>query len=74
MRVERLKISKATIKRIVKESTNAKISDSAAEMLAKMLEKRAESIARHAVQRAKKKSRGVVLLEDVEDYKLNNGD
>ncbi len=68
-----MKISKNTIKRIVKESTNAKISDSAAELLAKILEKKAGNIAEHAVQHAKKKNRNIVTLEDIEDYKLKGG-
>lgn len=64
-----LKISKATIKRIVGEG-KVKISDEAAERIAEVLEKKAKSIAAHAVARANKKNRSVVLLEDIEDYKL----
>ncbi len=65
-----LKISKAVIKNIVAKNGKVKISDEAAERIADVLESKAKSIAEHAVARAKKKDRNMVLLEDIEDYKL----
>jgi histone H3/H4 len=69
-----LKISKATIKKIVAGNTRIKISDDAAAKIAEVLERKAKKIAEHAVSRAKKKNRNIVMLEDIEDYKLTHGD
>ncbi len=68
------KISKATVKRIVKMSNGAKLSDKAAEAIAAILEKKAKNIAAHAVKNAKRRNRDVVLKEDIEDYMLKGGD
>jgi|AUZZ01.1.fsa_nt_gi histone H3/H4 len=68
------KISKVTIKRIVKTHNGTKISDKAAEAIAAILEKKAKSIAAYAVKNAKKRDRNVVLKEDIEDYILKGGD
>ena len=69
-----MKISKATIKKIVAGNTRIKISDDAAAKIAEVLERKAKKIAEHAVWRAKKKNRNIVMLEDIEDYKLTHGD
>jgi len=68
------KISKATIKKIVRMHNGAKLSDKAAEAIAAVLEKKAKSIASYAVKNAKRKNRDVVLKEDIEDYMLKGGD
>ena len=69
-----MKISKATIKKIVAGNTRIKISDDAAAKIAEVLERKAKKIAENAVSRAKKKNRNIVMLEDIEDYKLTHGD
>ena len=66
-------ISKQTIKKMVNQSGIA-ISDSAAEALAGMLEKRAKKIATYAVKRAKACSRKSVLAEDIDTYRIKFGD
>ena len=68
------RISKATIKSIVKVNSGAKLSDKAAEAIAAILEKKATKIASYAVKNAKKKNRNVVLKEDIEDYILRDDD
>lgn len=67
-------ISKATIKRIVRMNSGAKLSDKAAEAIAAILEKKAKNIASYAVKNAKRKNRDVVLKEDIENYMLKGGD
>ncbi|MGC8648616.1 MAG: histone-like protein [Candidatus Micrarchaeia archaeon] len=62
-------ISKLTIKKIVKKN-NIRISDNAAEEIAKLLEKKASIIAKYAVNRAKKSGRKIVLQEDIDSYKI----
>ncbi|MGC8571774.1 MAG: histone-like protein [Candidatus Micrarchaeia archaeon] len=62
-------ISRLTIKKIVKKN-NVMISDKAADKIAKILEQRAQVIARYAVKRAKKEGRNVVTQEDIDFYKL----
>jgi histone H3/H4 len=66
-------ISKAEIKRIVRIS-GTRISDAAAEDIARMLELKAKRIAKYAVDRAKRKNRTTILSEDIERYKLKFGD
>lgn len=68
------KISKSSIKRIVNSNSNVKISDSAAESIARILEGKAQKIAKFAVKRAKEKSRGTVLEEDIDTYMMKFGD
>lgn len=68
-----MKISNASIKKIVKKS-DVQISDSAANAIAKLLEKKARTIAKYAVKRAKKNGRDTVLSEDVDYYRLKFGD
>lgn len=69
-----MKISNATIKNIVNKRTRVKISADAADAIARMLEKKATSIASFAVKRAKKQKRNVVLEEDIDTYRLKFGE
>ncbi|MFI5412886.1 MAG: histone-like protein [Candidatus Micrarchaeales archaeon] len=69
-----MKISNKVVKKMVKERTNITISDSAAGAIARLLEKKAKSIARYAVTRAKKSGRKTVLGEDVDSYRIKFGD
>jgi histone H3/H4 len=66
-------ISKQTIKRLVNKSGIA-ISDSAADALARLLEKKAKKIASYAVKRAKDSGRKSVLEEDIDTYGIKFGD
>ncbi len=68
------RISKALVKKIVKEKFNISMSDNAAEAMAEMLEKKAMSIARYAVKRAQQSKRKTVTQEDIERYKLKFSD
>ncbi len=68
-----VKISNATIKKIVQAKAKVKISDDAADAIAKMLEKKATMIARFAVKRAKKERRDTVEEEDIDTYRLKFG-
>ena len=69
-------ISKITIKKIVKNGSNPNviISDKAAEAIARILEKKAQKIAKYAVNRAKTKKRDTITEEDVDTYSLKFGD
>ncbi|MCL5434064.1 MAG: NFYB/HAP3 family transcription factor subunit [Candidatus Marsarchaeota archaeon] len=62
-------ISRAAIKKIVKKN-NIMISDIAADKIAKILENKAQMIAKYAVKRAKNAGRKVVMKEDIDFYKL----
>jgi histone H3/H4 len=66
-------ISKQTIKRMVNRS-GISISDSAADALARMLEKKAKKIASYAVKRAKTCGRKSVLEDDIDTYRIKFGD
>ncbi len=66
-------ISKQTIKRMVNRNGIA-ISDSAADALARMLEKKAKKIASYAVKRAKASGRKSVLEDDIDTYRIKFGD
>lgn len=70
------KISKATIKNIVKNGSKSDviISDSAAEAIARILERKAKRIAKYAVKRAKTKRRKTIVEEDVDTYAMMYGD
>ncbi len=48
--------------------------DEAAEALAELLEAKAKTIAKHAVDNAKSKNRTTVMQEDIEDYVIKHGD
>lgn len=69
-------ISKASIKKMVKNSSNpnAIISDRAAEAIARLLESKAKSIAKYAVKRAKGKKRSTITEEDIDAYRVRFGD
>ena len=69
-------ISNATIKKIVKNSSNSNliINKEASEAIARILEKKAERIAAYAVKRAKSRKRHTVTEEDIESYSLMAGD
>jgi len=69
-------ISKASIKKIVKNSSNPNviISDRAAEAIARLLESKAKRIAKYAVKRAKGKKRDTVTEEDIDSYRVRFGD
>ena len=69
-----MKITSATVKRMVSERSDIKISSSAAAAIAKALEKRAKAIAKYAVKRAKKQGRSTVLSEDIDYYRMKFGD
>ncbi len=66
-------ISKQAVKKLVKESGVA-ISDSAAETLSIILEKKAKKIASYAVKRAKAHGRESVTEEDIDTYRMKYGD
>jgi histone H3/H4 len=68
------KVSKAEIKRLVKNNSGVAISDTAIESIAKLLEAKAKKIAEYAVKRAKAHNRDVVTEEDVDTYRLKFGD
>lgn len=69
-------LSKASIKKIIKEGSNPDIiiSDEAAEAIAKLLEEKAKQIAAYAVERAKRKQRETITEEDIEAYMVVSGD
>jgi histone H3/H4 len=69
-------ISKTSIKKIIKSGSNPDviINDKAAEAIAKILEKRANKIARYAVKRAKSKKRNTITEEDIDTYRMMFGD
>ncbi len=62
------------IKKMVRARSNVMISNSAASAIAKLLERRAKTIAKYAVKRAKAKGRSTVLGEDVDYYRMKFGD
>ena len=66
-------IPKQAIKSMVKKSGIA-ISDSAADALAQMLERKAKKIASYAVKRAKASGRKSVLEDDIDTYRIKFGD
>lgn len=68
------RVSKTSIKRLVKSSAGIAISDNALESIAKLLEAKAKMIAEYAVKRAKAHNRDVVTEEDVDTYRLKFGD
>ncbi|MEM3503823.1 MAG: NFYB/HAP3 family transcription factor subunit [Nitrososphaeria archaeon] len=67
------KIPKALIKKVIKDDSDIILDDKAAEALAEQLEIEAKEIAKHAVERAKKVNRTIVLEEDIEDYVIKHG-
>jgi histone H3/H4 len=70
------KIPTDSIKRIIKNGSNPDIiiSDAAAASIAKLLERKAERIAKYAVQRARKRKSGTITEDDIDSYKIRFGD
>ena len=69
-----MSISKASLKKMIKEGQDLKMTDGAAEAIAAMLEEKAARIAKYAFERAKKNKRGSILEEDVDSYRMEFGD
>jgi histone H3/H4 len=67
-------LSKNDIKRIIKKEADIRVSDAAAKAIATLLETKAKTIAKYAVNRAGKKGRRTVTAEDVDTYRLRFGD
>lgn len=68
------RVSKTSIRRLIKSGYDIKISGPALESIARLLDAKAKRIAEYAVRRAKAHNRSVVLEEDVDTYKLKFGD
>lgn len=70
------KISKESIKKLVKNGSNPDVivSDKAAEAIIAILEKKAKKIAKYAVDRAKNKKRATITEEDIDTYRMMFGD
>lgn len=70
------KISKGSIKKIIKNGSNLdiRVSKAAAASISKLLEKKARKIAKYAVQRARKRRSTTITEEDIEAYKIRFGD
>ena len=69
-----MKISPATIRKMVKDQSDVMMSREAAAAIAKILEKKANMIAKYAVKKAKKEGRGTVMEDDIDTYRLKFGD
>lgn len=67
------RISKLSVKRLVRDSSGLALDDKAAEKLAGILEGRARDMAAHAVENARRRNRTTILEEDVEDYAMKGG-
>ena len=61
------------IKKMIQNNFGLQITDDAAAALARMLEKKAESISRFAVKNAKKGKRNKVTKQDIEEYVMRTG-
>ncbi len=72
MEEKKARIPKAVIKRLV-HSAGVRISDTAADALGEMLDKKAREIAAHAVANARKCNRKTILKDDIEDYAVKGG-
>ncbi len=62
------KISKSSIKALVKRNFKVSITDDGAAEIAKILERKANEISRFAVKNAQKDGRGKVTKEDITKY------
>jgi histone H3/H4 len=62
------KIPRAAIKHLVKSYFDASITENGADAMAGILEKKAEEIAKFAVENAKKEKRVKVTKEDISKY------
>ena len=67
------RISPSAVKRLVSDSFSIKVSDSAANAIAKILEAKAKKIAKYSVKRAKSRKRAMILEEDVDTYRMRFG-
>ncbi|MGC8676334.1 MAG: histone-like protein [Candidatus Micrarchaeia archaeon] len=61
-------LPKEAIKKMVMKYAHASITNDGAEAIAKMLDKKAEEIAKFAVKNAKKNKRSSVTKEDIQAY------
>lgn len=66
-------ISKDSIKKLVFSATKARITNDAAEEIAKLLEKKAKEIAVYAVKNAKRQKRNKVTKDDILAYIFKKG-
>ncbi len=64
-------ISKNSIKELIMKTTGAKITDDAAEEIAKLLTKKAIEISKAAVKRSKKEGRNKITKQDIVDCIFN---
>lgn len=62
-----------SIKRIVNKEFGLQITDDAARALAKMLESKAKRISKFAVANAKKRKKGKITKDDIQEYVLKVG-
>jgi histone H3/H4 len=69
-----MKISNALVRKMAKSHSDIRMSSEAAAAIAKILEKKAAMIAKHAVKKAKKEGRSIVTEEDIDTYRLKFGD
>lgn len=67
-------ISKVSIKKLLKDKKDIVLSDKAIDEIIKILENKAKTISKYAVNRAKTKKRTMILKEDIESYLLEVGD
>ncbi len=68
------KIPKSAIKSLVKSKNKIALTDNAASSISRILEKKAERIAKYALTRAKKSGRNTILKEDIDAYRLKFGE
>ncbi len=68
------KIPKTAVKKIVNGNSDIMLTDKAANEISRILEKKAQRIARYAVTQAKKKGRKTILKEDIDSYIFKFGD
>lgn len=66
-------ISKNSVKGLIAKYTGARITDDAAEEIARLLTKKAVEISRLAVKKARKESRDKITKKDIMDCILNKG-
>lgn len=69
-----MKISPSEIRKLVKRRSDIRMSREASEAIAKILEKKADMIAKYAVKRAMKSGRKTVDEEDIDTFRLKFGD
>jgi histone H3/H4 len=66
-------IPKQSVKKLLKKHFGLKMTEEAAEALARILEKRAKKISKFAVKNAKKEKRDRVTKKDIEEFVLREG-